>query len=129
MRTYKADQFNVSPEVYRKAYNKWLAAVKRGHDVPLEAYFSGKRVQFKTPKPKIYYVQRRALQVARATPKWVDIEEIATFYAKCPEGYQVDHIVPINGENVSGLHIMANLQYLSVEEHKAKTYRQSQKHS
>ena len=46
-------------------------------------------------------------------PKWADFKAIQQFYYNCPEGYEVDHIVPFNGENVSGLHVLNNLQYLT----------------
>ena len=54
------------------------------------------------------------------TPRWANLEGIADFYSKCPEGYHVDHIVPLQGDKVSGLHILENLQYLPASENCAK---------
>ena len=51
----------------------------------------------------------------RATPKWSDLKAIKEFYDNCPEGYHVDHIIPLRGKYVCGLHILNNLQYLKAE--------------
>jgi hypothetical protein len=45
-------------------------------------------------------------------PKWADMSKIREFYRNCPDGYHVDHIIPLRGETVSGLHVEENLQYL-----------------
>lgn len=66
------------------------------------------------------YLQNRKGRVRLATPKWADIESIVEFYRNCPKGYHVDHIIPINGKNVSGLHVLSNLQYLPALENMSK---------
>ena len=56
-------------------------------------------------------------------PVWMTKDELKMmrfFYIKCPEGFDVDHIVPLQGENVSGLHVLSNLQYLTKEENGRK---------
>ena len=55
--------------------------------------------------------KRRAAKWNR-TPKWADLKAISEFYANCPEGFHVDHIIPLRGKIVSGLHVLENLQYL-----------------
>jgi hypothetical protein len=61
----------------------------------------------------------RAAQAA-ATPAWADLVEIARIYAALPEGHHVDHVVPIRGKSVCGLHVENNLQYLSALENSVK---------
>ena len=47
-----------------------------------------------------------------ATPSWANVQEMNRIYYMCPEGYHVDHIIPLQGTHVSGLHTEHNLQYL-----------------
>ena len=56
-------------------------------------------------------------------PVWITKDELnmmRLFYIKCPQGFDVDHIVPLQGRNVSGLHVLSNLQYLAKEENGRK---------
>ena len=60
---------------------------------------------------------RKAL--VQATPVWADQKKIAEFYETADglsmltgEWYHVDHIVPLQGKTVRGLHCEANLQVL-----------------
>jgi len=64
--------------------------------------------------------KRRAEKLKR-TPKYADLEGIKFFYAMCPKGYEVDHIIPLQGKIVSGFHILNNLQYLTPTENRKKS--------
>jgi len=47
-------------------------------------------------------------------------EQIKQFYANCPPQHEVDHIVPLRGHLVSGLHTISNLQYITKSENRRK---------
>ena len=57
------------------------------------------------------------------TPKWADMVKITEFYKGCPDGYHVDHVIPLRGNIVSGLHTVENLQYLPARENISKSNR------
>lgn len=68
--------------------------------------------------------KRRAAQT-NSTPKWLTVKQLNqmqrlySFVVDNP-GYQVDHIVPLRGKNVCGLHVPWNLQILTAEENMRK---------
>lgn len=71
-----------------------------------------------------YYSDRGAKQrtkISKAMPVWVDENTIKVIYRNCPEGYHVDHIIPLAGANVCGLHVPWNLQYLPAYENISKS--------
>lgn len=68
---------------------------------------------------KIKSANRRATIINR-TPVWADEEKIKEIYLKCPGGYHVDHIIPLQGEYISGLHIETNLQYITKRDNSRK---------
>ena len=47
-----------------------------------------------------------------ATPIWSETDLISKFYSSRPDGFDVDHIVPLRGRQVCGLHVISNLRYL-----------------
>ena len=66
--------------------------------------------------------KRRAAKL-QATPAWADQKAIQHIYDTRPEGYHVDHIVPLQGRNVCGLHVENNLQHLPALENQRKSNR------
>lgn len=72
-----------------------------------------------------YYRAHRRAAERLATPVWADLAAIRDIYKDCPKGYHVDHIVPLQGKHVCGLHVPCNLQYLIASENlkKGNTFR------
>jgi len=64
--------------------------------------------------------KRRATKL-NATPKFANLNKIKEIYKNCPKGYTVDHIIPLQGNNVCGLHVEWNLQYLTRSENSSKS--------
>lgn len=63
---------------------------------------------------------KRKAGMLQRIPSWADLQKIRIVYENCPPGMQVDHIIPLQGKTVSGLHVHYNLQYLTPEENMKK---------
>jgi hypothetical protein len=70
-------------------------------------------------KTKYKFALKRAKKKG-AVPSWADREKILEVYKNCPKKMHVDHIIPLNAELVSGLHVPENLQYLTLEDGRSK---------
>lgn len=115
-----------APEVYRgiarRFYSRHTEREKRRHYAwtqtnkeKLKAYEQEYRKRPNSPR-RLGEKIRDALK--RSFVRWLKPEhrkELRAIYAACPPGMQVDHIVPLKGKNVCGLHVPWNLQYLTPE--------------
>jgi hypothetical protein len=61
----------------------------------------------------------RVKHIKQATPSWADMEKIAAFYAEAERltaetgiPHHVDHVYPLRGKTMCGLHVEGNLQIL-----------------
>jgi len=66
-----------------------------------------------------YTAKYNAAKLQR-TVAWSDLDAIKEFYENCKKGMAVDHIYPLQGKEVSGLHVLNNLQYLTPKENSSK---------
>jgi len=67
-------------------------------------------------------VAKQCADRIKRTPPWADQDELRKWYALAVEtGTHVDHIVPLRGELVSGLHVPWNLQLLSAKDNRLKS--------
>ena len=107
-----------NPEKYRACQ----AASRQRHKAKRKIYNKA-WAQLNSGKVTAYAVAYRALKQSRM-PKWLSLqhrETIERFYKNRPVGFHVDHIVPLKGKLVSGLHVPWNLQYLPAMENIKKS--------
>ena len=78
--------------------------------------------------PSISAEDRRRIKQGLATPPWADRKAIREIYAECRmlnqeygfAYYHVDHVIPIQGKYVSGLHVEGNLEIIEAKANLAK---------
>lgn len=77
-----------------------------------------------------FYLSLYRSKKLKATPKWLTekhLNKISEFYTSAKElsndtlVYEVDHIIPLQGNNVCGLHVPWNLQILERSENRKKS--------
>ena len=100
-------QIAIKKKIYNENNKEKIAKIQK-------EYIDNNRSKIRAKNAK-----RRASKLS-ATPSWADQVAIQEIYAQCPEGYHVDHIEPLQGKNICGLHIASNLQYLTPEENLSK---------
>jgi hypothetical protein len=106
--------YAANPDKARAAMNRWREAN------PEKAREATDRWQRENPdKLRANSALRKARKLA-ACPAWVDRAVLTAIFEGCPEGFHVDHIHPLKGKDVCGLHIPINLQYLPDDENMSK---------
>ena len=70
----------------------------------------------KNSDKRVFYQNKRKASVINRTPKWADLKMIEYFYSyakmltACTNiSHVVDHVIPLQGKNVSGLNVHNNL--------------------
>jgi len=137
------DKIKVSRKIYRESNVEKLREVGRIYSLEnkhkIKEYRRANATQIKETT-RIYHknnidlinsitAKRRAAKL-QATPKWLTMEQltqIRLFYREAKElekldgiKRHVDHIIPLQGEKVRGLHVPWNLQILTAAENISK---------
>ncbi len=109
-------------KLYRERHPERVAAqLKRWRGANADKCIEDARLKYlNNPGQAKARASKRRAALLQRTPVWVDLDAIEVFYEACPRGSEVDHIFPLQGETVSGLHVLDNLQYLSMSENRAK---------
>jgi len=128
----KSVHYANNKEVYKERWALWKEKIDRSD------YYATYRVENKE-KIKQYQIntrhlsaKNRAIRRARLlqrTPTWLtggDLFEIECIYKYCGAlrgiglKYEVDHIIPLAGKNISGLHVPTNLQVIPMVNNRKK---------
>jgi len=107
-----------NPDKVRSYKKRWIDANTELAKAIARA--AARRVRAERPELKRASEGLRRARKQNATPAWTELAAIKEFYAKCPPGHHVDHIVPLVHPLVCGLHVIANLQYLPASENCSK---------
>lgn len=124
-RIYAKIKYKENPEYFKLSRIKAKDYRKKYHKKYWPKYRKKNKSKLRANKARYKYKKKKA------TPKWLtkrQWKEIDMFYIKATEmtttykvEYEVDHIIPIQGKNVSGLHVPWNLQILTREQNRDKT--------
>lgn len=87
----------------------------------------GKRWKARNAHKVKQYISAREKMIDRAKPKWANDKMIELFYQQAQwktmqtgEQWTVDHVIPIKGKNVCGLHCEQNLRIITGKENTKK---------
>ena len=115
---------------YQNNKTKCMEATKKWKSKSGKASQYQKQTRLNHPGSVNALNQKRYVSKLQRTPNWLSAEhlkQIKLFYWESAElsklvgeFYNVDHIVPLQGKTVSGLHVPWNLQILTAKENSLK---------
>lgn len=121
---------NKNPERHKENQLKWRAQnQERYQEKKRDWYEKNKDIVFENAKKfakdnpdwKRSATAKRRAQKLKAIPSWADMSKIRIIYTEAKErGLVVDHIIPLQGKLVCGLHVENNLQLLTASENSQK---------
>lgn len=124
-KSYSRAWIERNPEKRREIETSWKA---RNPDRVKEMNRKGgKKWTEENRGKRLSIVRRYQLRKKQRTPIWADLKKIDEIYIKCQRlrdetgiAYEVDHVVPLAGKFVSGLHVHNNLQIVVMSHNRSK---------
>jgi hypothetical protein len=110
-------------------YDKTADAKRSGTEHRRKQKRTNERIRRQRDDVKAGRAAERMKRIAdkkQATPAWADHSKIKAFYrlarafTKLYAPHHVDHVYPLNGELVSGLHVETNLQVIPAQDNLMK---------
>lgn len=134
---YRKSHFNNNKEATLAKNKEWYLKNKeyrnlkaKEHYQNTKEYSLAKKQEYRKNNRGLFafYASSRRTAKLKRTPKWADFGRIQMYYNVCAffnevNGYikyHVDHIVPMQGKTVSGLHVHNNLQVILAEDNLKK---------
>ncbi len=119
LREYQREYREKNRDSLKEVATKWRDANKERYDQYRKDY-QRQYINQNPAKKRSWTAKARAAK-RNATPSWVDMDAIEAIYMEAAaSGMEVDHIVPLQGRNVCGLHVPWNLQLLTSTENRRK---------
>lgn len=125
-RAANPDKYRQWASAYRESDKAHYLSVKRAwvmrngdkRKATVRKYHSSRHVE------DLMRVRKRQASKVRATPAWADESAMRAIYEEARRlGLHVDHLVPLRGKTVCGLHCEANLRPAEPTANKAKSNR------
>lgn len=119
-RAIKAAWNKAHPEGQARRSRKWMEENREKVNAATEAW------RQRNPAKAAAKASRRRAAKMQRTPKWADHAAIELVYIEAQrrreagEVVEVDHIIPLQGELVSGLHVPENLQIIPMQANRSK---------
>jgi hypothetical protein len=89
---------------------------------PEKAKLHAKNIRVRNPEKEVAKVQRRNAEKLRRCAPWADTSKINRIYYVARRltevtgvQHHVDHVIPLRGKNVSGLHVPENLMVVAYD--------------
>ena len=108
-----------NPDRCRELKQSWLDENRDKHQISVDNW-NARNIDKRRATIRVWSVNNREkcrskgaryrANKFQAQPSWVDIEAIEAVYMSCPDGYHVDHQIPLNHPLVCGLHVPWNLK-------------------
>ena len=114
--------YEVNKEKYKEWHKEYREANKEKEKLRKQAWFQANKAKaYRTS------LKRKNKMNEFQTPAWANIDKMNETYKECKRIseetgilHHVDHIIPLNGRNVSGLHVETNLQIITAHENLSK---------